>query len=189
MSAAIKPRYKIPSHLMVEGIREIDAHAIVNQSQLLLPEGFQEKLYSAKWSFVGSSADKARLPQHLAPGYAVDGWEVWKYPSGEDKDKPCIRPLGNKQAVLMFRPKTLQKAVNAVYGNISRERTIAEQEGRTVQGQAVQDHGVLTDQVLRRYDPSEAPHSPKERYSFNEIPAAARPSAGRSSKVRTRKST
>lgn len=183
-ATAKKPAYKIPSHLMVEGIREIDQHAIVNQSQLLLPDEFDQKTHSAKWAFVGASADKARLPQHLAPGYIVDGWEIWK----DGKGQPCIRPLGKQQAILMFRPKTLQKAVNAVYGNISRERTIAEQEGRTVQGQFVQQ-GMLTDEVLRRCDPSGNAESSVARYKFNEIPAAAAPSAGRSSRVRTRKST
>lgn len=186
MPAKIKPRYKIPSHLMVKGVRAIEQHAIANQSQLLLPEEFQSNEFAAKWAFVGASADKARLPQNLVPGYTIEGWDVWKYPSGPEKDKPCIRPLGNKQAILMFRTKVLQKAVNAICGNISRERTIAEQEGRTIQGQVVQDAGMLTDDTLRRYDPSERAERSPTFYEYNQIPKAAKPSAGRSGRVRTR---
>lgn len=173
--------YQLPQNLMVEGVRDLGQLGVANQSHLLVPEEFDKTKYVGRWAFVGQSAERSRQPQRIqGTRYAVDGWDVWKYPKGtkdgqEDvSDKPCIRPLGGKQAILLFRSKTLQTAVNAIHGNISRERMIAEHEGRTISGQPVQDGSMLNEKALRRYDPAtEAAEAPN--YGFNAIPAASRP--------------
>lgn len=185
--------YEIPDKYRVEGIRDIEQHAVANQSHLLKPNEFNGDTFVGKWSFVGASAERAQLPQRLLGKYAIDGWSVWKFPKGaKDGDgndiggKPCMRPLGNKQAILLFRPKTLQSAVNGIYGNISRDRTIDEQQGRTVEGKPV-TAGILPEDRLRRYDPTAEEAVAPIGYTFNDIAAAKRPKSVKQTNVKTRK--
>lgn len=159
--------YEIPANLMVEGIRAVDQHAVVNRSALLVPKEFDKSKYVGKWAFVGASAEAAQLPQRLVEQYVVDGWTIWK----DKEDKTCVRPLGGKQVVLLFRPKVLQQAVNAVYGNLSKQRAIAEQQGRTVQGQNVPQGMLPGATVLKGYDPASNAESDPIGYTFNKIPA------------------
>lgn len=181
--------YKIPEQFIVEGVRDLEQLGVANQSSLLVPEEFDTKKYVGKWAFVGSSAERARQPQRIqGTTHAVDGWEVFKYPKNHAdeslRDTPCIRPLGGKQAILLFRPKVLQRAVNAIHGNISRERMIAEHEGETISGQPVHDGSMLNSKRLRGYDPSEEAQGPN--YGFNQIPALKKPTAGRSARTTTK---
>lgn len=164
--------YEIPAEFLVEGIREVDQHAVANRSQLLVPKTFDRTRYSGKWAFVGASAEAAQLPQRLASNYAVDGWQVWK----DDEGSICERPLGGKKVILLFRPRTLQKAVNAIYGNMSKDRTIAEQQGRTVEGKNASP-GIISETALRRYDLATEAEEPIG-YQFNKIPAAGQASVG-----------
>lgn len=182
-----KSSYQIPSHLLVDGIRDLGQHAIANRSKLLKPKEFDARQYVAKWAPEGAMCEAAQEPQILIPGqgYVVDGWTVWTYPKGhKEAGKPCIRPLGSGKLVLMFRPKILQAAVNAIHGNLSKERTIAEQQGRTVQGQTV-PIGLLSEQKLRGYDPG-ADAEGDIPYRWNQIPAAKPASTGGRGRVRTR---
>jgi hypothetical protein len=170
---------EIPPQFMVEGIRAMDQHAVANRSSLLKPESFDTSKYAAKWALVGASADAARLPQPLIPGYTVDGWEIWKDP---ETNQPCTRPLGGKQAILMFRSKALQKAVNAIHGNTSKERAVDEQQGRTVQGQTV-PQGLLSNERLKGYDPgAEAAETAPIPYTLNSIPTQESVVAGAASR-------
>jgi hypothetical protein len=172
--------YEIPEHLIVEGVRDLGELGVANQSSLLVPAEFDKEKYVGRWTFVGASAERARQVQRIqGTRHAVDGWEVFKYPPDhKEAGKPCIRPLGDKQAILLFRPKELQHAVNAIHGNISRERMIAEHEGRTISGQPVRDGSMLNEKALRRYDPATEAADPPN-YGFNAIPAAAKPRGGR----------
>lgn len=163
---------------MVEGIHTIEETAIANRSALLKPSEFDTKKYAAKWAIAGASADAARLPHRILPGYLVDGWQVWKYPEGHDEaGKPCTRPLGGKQAILLFRPANLQRAVNAIYGNLSKERTIAEQQGKTVEGKQVPT-GILPGTHFAGKDPAGDEEAKPIGFSFNRIPALPSANAG-----------
>lgn len=151
----------------VDGVRAVEMHAVANRSRLLKPKAFDTSKYAAKWAFVGADAEAAQLQQPLVPGYMADGWAIWK----DDDDKPCIRPLGGKQVILMCRPKVLQKAINGIFGNISKERTIAEQQGKTVEGRPV-PRGLLPGggKKLAGYDPASDAESEPIPYRFNQIP-------------------
>lgn len=168
-------KYEIPEGLKVEGIREVQQHAIANRSGLLVPASFDKKKYVAKWAFVGASAEAAQLPQMITSDHEVDGWCIWKDP--DNQQQPCVRPLGNKQAILLFRSKVLQQAINAINGNISKERTQNEQQGQTIEGKAP-PQGLLNEQRLRGYDPA-GEASETIPYSYNSIPGARMPSGGK----------
>lgn len=181
-------RFEIPERLLVEGIRNIGQHAIANKSKLLVPKEFPTKTHVAKWAHVGAQAESAQEPQVLIPGqgWVVDGWAVFKFPKGhKEHDQPCTRSLGGGKVVLLMRPRHLQAAVNAIYGNASRQRTIDEQQGKTVTGQPVPT-GVLNEERLQRYDPATEAEGPIG-YKFNTIPAAKSATTGGRGRVRTRK--
>lgn len=183
-----RPRFQIPEHLLVEGIRDLGAHAVANKSKLLVPKEFPARTHVAKWAHVGAQAEAAQEPQFLIPGqgYVVDGWVTFKYPKGhKEAGEPCVRALGGGKVILLMRPRELQAAVNAIHGNLSRQRTIDEQQGITVTGQPV-PVGVLNEQKLRGYDPATEATVPLG-YKFNEIPAAKTASSGSRGRVRTRK--
>lgn len=83
----------------------------------------------------------------IGTGYSADGWTVYK---AEPSAKQTMVVDGKgKKFVLMVRDRDLQNQVNAVYGNVSKQRINREVSGETVTGSAKQDSGILTEEALR----------------------------------------
>lgn len=143
----------------LSSIREIGTVSAAAQSKLRKPPEFDEKKFVAKWIKVsqhGSEVEKAKAPERLGR-FEVDGWQVWK-----NRGKPHFRALADGRYILMFRPKEHQAAVNAIAGNISRERIVDKYDGRGEQPGMI-NRGVLDD--VRREDNPEAPAT----YNLNEV--------------------
>jgi hypothetical protein len=117
-----------------------------------LPKEFDTTKYAAQWTKQGSEVDAAQSPQPiLGTNYGSVGWKVWQYPS-EHKLKGQLAkvPVKNGTYVLMFRPRSVQDSVNAIYGNVSKQHLIREQSGESIAGQLVTDPGILTDDRIRQ---------------------------------------
>ncbi len=110
-----------------------------------LPTCFKTEKFAAQWSKVGPDADKAMEKQHIiGTNLTADGWQIYR-----DKDKkPVKRASQNGDYVLMFRPKEIQNAVNAIYGNVGYERMVQEKKGETVGGVPVSDFGMLNEAAI-----------------------------------------
>ncbi len=113
----------------------------------VLPSSFDTKLHAAQWTLEGPEVEKAKARQFLvgSKGLTADGWQVYK-----DDGKLVKRPTSKGVYVLMFRSRDVQDAVNAIYGNISKERMMQEKRGETTGGVPIVDKGMLReDEVLR----------------------------------------
>ena len=130
---------------MIEGLTQVTGPSKVNRGHLQLPDDFDETKFVGFWAKRGSIANKAKQDEILGgSGVKAQGWNVWKSARGQ----LCQRTLSSGVYVLMFRPKSLQQAVQKIYGNESRRRMLQEAMGETVAGEAVTDTVVLTDKVL-----------------------------------------
>lgn len=69
----------------------------------------------------------------------------------------------------MFRPKSLQGAIQKIYGNESRKRMFQEVSGQTVAGEVNQDTGILTNSVLSRVPGLEREEVEPLDIEFNQI--------------------
>src|SRR6187431_1690679 len=100
----------------IEGLYfDPQAAAKVSRGLLELPGAFDKLRFAAKWAGVGAGVDAAQKDVNLGEGQMAKGWEIWKHPRTK---KPEIRILGVGKQVLMFRPKALQQAINAIRGNL-----------------------------------------------------------------------
>mgnify|MGYP007080184336 CR=1 FL=1 len=141
-------------------------------SRFSLPATFDSKKFASKWVEDGPEIEEARQPQVIADARVqAAGWEVFKTlnleaaknDSGEDAKKspkliPVVRVVGKRKFVLMFRPLQLQRAVNQIYSNQSRDRVNREIVGESkVVGD---DPGVLTNQDLQRVSRSYGEDAP-----------------------------
>lgn len=118
---------------MIEGLQALEGPmTVVNEGQLALPPEFDQKQHSGKWAKDGPHVMKAQQDEIIASARVrAKGWAVWL---GSDK-KPYKRTLGSGTYILMFRPKALQAAVNALHGNTSRMRLSDEVLGTTIAGE------------------------------------------------------
>jgi hypothetical protein len=112
-----------------------------------LPQEFDIKQYASKWAKTGQDAASAQEREHLVgSNLTADGWEVWK--RGGSSGKPLIVHAQSGDYVLLCRRREIQDSVNAIYGNIGKERMMAEKRGETTGGVPVQDPGQLGDERL-----------------------------------------
>lgn len=116
------------------------------RGRLTLPKTFDEKKFVGCWALHGTGVQRRREAQIISSERcAADGWQVYK-----DGGKLVQRVMGKDKYVLMFRPRMLQEAVTKMHANLSRRRINQEAKGETVLGEPRQDHGILTNDVLRR---------------------------------------
>lgn len=122
----------------------------VNLGAFQLPHEFDQEILTGKWVKDEENAIRESQRDEViqSEGVEVDGWNVWKDAQG----KSCVVSVASGKYVLMFRPKSLQKAINVLHGNASRRRIIHEHEGRTVAGEGGKD-GILTDEQLNKFTP------------------------------------
>lgn len=115
---------------------------------LQIPQGFDRKKYAAKWVKVGPEV-QAAAEREWIPGtkMTADGWEVWRDPKTK---KPQKVALMKGTYVLLFRDLVTQKAVNAICGNLGKERLLQERSGETVAGVVPNDPGMLNDDTLTK---------------------------------------
>src|SRR6266404_5440597 len=120
---------------------------VVNHGMFQLPVNFDQKKYAAHWieeDQVEMVMQRQVMPQTR---YTVDGLKVWKGPKGDQE--PTTRVTGaKKRFTLMYRTATLQRKMNAIYGNVSKETINREVKGESVAGQKVVDSGIVTEQQL-----------------------------------------
>lgn len=166
------PTYKIPEHLMVEGITPVKQLAASNLHAIQIPAGLCQKKWSYKWCIKGPQVNAAMEEQFLTQGYTVSGWALCK----DEEKLPYERSLRSGTVlVLMRRPKKLQEAVNAIYGNISKSITNAEQQGETVSVEGGNQPGMITNKAMQNFEKSDAELEPVYSGSgFNQIPTASR---------------
>lgn len=112
-----------------------------------LPAEFDRKKFASKWVKQGPAVDAAREREWI-PGtqLTADGWEVWKNEEG----KPFTVALLSGVYILLHRFKAVQEAVNAICGNIGKERLLQEKRGETTGGVLISDTGMLSDEKLSK---------------------------------------
>ena len=114
---------------------------------LMLPFAFDRVKSAAKWVKVGPAVDAAREREWLAgTRLTADGWEVWR----DADNKPHKVSLQSGEHVLLHRPRAVQDAVNAICGNVGKERLLQERRGETTGGVPVDDPGLLSDARIAR---------------------------------------
>lgn len=130
-----------------------------------LPTEFDREKHAAQWSKVGADANKAIERQHLiGTKLTADGWSIYK-----DQEKKVVkRQAANGEYVLMFRPKEIQNAVNAIYGNVGLERMAQEKVGQTTGGVPITDPGLLNEATILKATGEQI--TDPERITFNKVP-------------------
>ena len=110
-----------------------------------LPPEFDRKKNAAQWKQMGAEVLKAQERQSiLGTHLTADGWEPFKDKAGG----PVKRISTNgKEYMLMFRPREIQDAVNALYGNVGKERMSMSKRGESSAGVPLAK-GVLTEEQL-----------------------------------------
>lgn len=115
---------------------------------LNLPVAFDRQKFAAKWvkegPAVAAAAEREWIP---STKMTADGWEVWRDP---ETNKPHKVALQSGVHILLCRDLVVQQAVNAICGNIGKERLSNERKGETVAGQAPSDSGMLSDDKLNK---------------------------------------
>lgn len=135
--------------MALEGISIVTAPASEpNAGVFNLPKDFDRNTHASLWAKQGAEVEARQQREYLeGSNFSAEGWEVWK----DKKDKICtVATRKGDVYVLMFRKRVVQDNVNAIYGDVSKRRIIAEHAGETVGGQALQDTGLLTNQTLNR---------------------------------------
>lgn len=137
---------------------------------LNLPSTFDRNRFAAKWVKEGQQVAAASVRESI-PGTKItaDGWTVWK----DEDDKPCKVPLQNGNYVLLFRDKAVQDGVNAICGNVGKQRMLAEHRGETTGGLPTNDPGLLSDEKLKRAGYRE-PDEEEGEVILNEVPDVER---------------
>jgi hypothetical protein len=113
------------------GIRLVQTpNSEVDAGVFALPISFDRKEWAAKWVKEGHEVDAAKQPQSI-PGsrLVADGWQVFL-----EGNKPVKRSCTSGVFLLMKRPKVVQQSVNAICGNIGKERTMAQLGGAKTSG-------------------------------------------------------
>lgn len=112
-----------------------------------LPPEFDREKYAAKWVKKGHEVEAARQRQTLigAGNVSADGWQVYKPAKGG------LHTANTQKGeyVLMFRDKAVQEQVNAVYGNVGKQRMMAEKSKAAASRGETGATGMLSDEQLR----------------------------------------
>lgn len=118
---------------------------------LNLPVSFDRKKYAAKWVKEGPAVSAAAEREWI-PGTDItaDGWQVWRDGDTIADGKPCKVPLQSGVHVLLCRSRVVQDGVNAVCGNIGKERLKQERAGETTGGVPIEDPGLLSDDRIAK---------------------------------------
>jgi hypothetical protein len=115
-----------------------------------LPPCFKPARWAAKWVREGAGVLHAEQRESLAGFPATaDGWVVYKREGGKIC-KVATQKDGNY--ILMYRPREVQDGVNAIYGNMGKQRMLAEKQGETVGGISKQE-GMLGESDLAQVEP------------------------------------
>lgn len=111
-----------------------------------LPSEFDTKQFASKWVKRGAAADAVigQREHIVGTDFTADPWEVWK----DGKNKPFSNKARDGEYVLLCRPRQIQDEVNAIYGNVGKQRQLAEKRGETAGGVQVVDSGFLGDERL-----------------------------------------
>lgn len=139
---------------------------------LALPQGFDTKAHAAGWFKEGPSAEAATQRQFLTGTQRVtaDGYVVWKDSPGDPtKGKPYKVTLQSGVYVLMYRPRDIQNAVNAIFGNVGKEMLAQERRGETLGGIPVQP-GMLNEERLAKTIGREALSDEEGDVKMNPVP-------------------
>lgn len=89
------------------------------------PKEFKFKQHAAKWVKEGTDVDAAAEREYLlGTQYTADGWQVWKDSSG----RPFRKTLKSGVYVLLYRDRAVQDSVNAIYGNVGKQRLMEERQ-------------------------------------------------------------
>lgn len=111
-----------------------------------LPPSFDRSLFAAQWFKKGMAADAAKERQSLlGTRLTADGWSIFMV----DR-KPVVRLSASGEFVLMFRPRDIQVAVCAIYGNVGKERMLAQKRGEKTTGGVPTNDGQLAEETLSR---------------------------------------
>lgn len=114
---------------------------------LNLPVGFDIKISAAKWVKDGPDVQAAGEREWiLGTNLTADGWLPWK----DAKGRPHKVSLRSGTYILLHRSLAVQKDVNAIYGNIGKERLLQEKSGQTTGGVPVTDPGLLSDERIAK---------------------------------------
>lgn len=121
--------------------------------QFTLPPNFDTRKFAAKWVLKGNEVSAAAEREYIiGTNLTADGWAVWK--DGEDgngvKGKPHTAHVKKGEHILLFRPRSIQNAVNAIYGNVGKQRMMAEKKGHTIGGESVRDSGLLGEEKIAK---------------------------------------
>lgn len=141
----------------VKGISPLSGPRGAHAGLFNLPPNFDRRLHAAQWCEVGPEAEFAKQPQILQ---GIDlqavGWEVWKDPETKKDRKVTTRGAkgAGVQYVLMYRPRTVQQEVNALYGDKSKAAVYRAKTGEALP--AVEGigriSGMLGEEELRKMD-------------------------------------
>lgn len=113
-----------------------------------LPPDFPADKLASEWVAEERVRFKEQRQTLVGTGFSADGWTIYR---ADPKDKPTVVVNGqNKKFVLMVRGRGLQNEVNALYGNVSKQRINREVTGETVGGKSLQDTGILTEESLKQ---------------------------------------
>lgn len=139
---------------LIEGLTALDPKGShqgrMAGSKFVLPPNFDANKFASKWEEKGPAVIEAAQEQILeSANCKADGWQVYKDIS--NKNAPYERVIGKKTFVLLFRPRLLQKAVNAIYADESRRLVNLEVAGETNAVNVAGDPGILTNADLRRF--------------------------------------
>lgn len=133
--------------MAIQLIQGPQGQAVAAPGPMSLPAAFNAKLYAAKW--VKEGPDVAAAAQRewlLGTQLTADGWEVWR----NVDNKPYKVPLKSGIYILLYRLRTVQDGVNAIYGNLGKERLLQERRGDTTGGVPTADPGMLSDERLSK---------------------------------------
>lgn len=180
----------------VAGLTSLEgpANARMSGSKFALPPSFDATKWASKWVEQGPNVIEAQQPQVLDfANCQADGWAVFKSLKVGDKSEadladakpgdkpkagpnmvPYTRAVGKTVYVLLFRPKALQQAVNILYANQSRDMVGREVMGESSAANISGDHGILTNQDLKRFGKNFGDEAP-QGYLPKTDPSARKP--------------
>lgn len=132
------------------GIQILDQpHSEADAGIFNLPPKFPRAEKASFWHKEGTQMLKAQEREHLlGTKLTADGWEPWKDP--DNKQQIVKRVCSSGTYILCARPREVQDAVNAIYGNVGKERMIAQKRGQPTTGGVEIDPGMLSEEQLAK---------------------------------------
>lgn len=119
---------------------------------LALPVNFDRTKFASKWVKEGPAVEAATEREFLVgtQRLTADGWQVWRDGETPARGKPYSVSLQNGKYVLMYRSRSVQNDVNAIYGNVGKEMLQQERRGETLGGVPVSAPGMLGNEQLKK---------------------------------------